>query len=165
MTIADSIFKQMGFYASLLLLAGTVGDIFGGCVSDFWAKWSDDLKKARRLVGAAGFLVSAVCMVPACLTTNPMTSCLALLRGDLCAGVDGGCFLGHHARHRRRFRGFGFVGHEYLRQPWRRYRLRIVGLSCRALWMERAVPGDGGLSVVGTVLYLRINASQRLQTS
>ena len=32
--IADSALKQMGFYASLPLLAGTVGDLAGGWISD-----------------------------------------------------------------------------------------------------------------------------------
>ena len=30
--------KQMGFYASLPLLAGTAGDLAGGWISDVWAK-------------------------------------------------------------------------------------------------------------------------------
>jgi MFS family permease len=84
--------QRMGFYASLLLLAGTVGDIFGGCLSDLWAKRSNDLKTARRAVGAAGFLVSALAMVPACLTKNPMTcvwlSCVAIFALESTVGVS-----------------------------------------------------------------------------
>ena len=65
---------QMGYYSSLLLLAGTVGDIFGGWISDIWAKKSGDLRTARRIVGAAGFFVSGLSILPACLTTNSMAS-------------------------------------------------------------------------------------------
>ena len=84
--------QKMGFYWSLLLLAGTVGDMFGGCISDFWAKRSHDLKAARRTVGAAGFMVSALSMVPACLTTDPMTcvwlSCVAIFALESTVGVS-----------------------------------------------------------------------------
>ncbi len=84
--------RQMGFYASLLLLAGTVGDILGGWISDRWARKSGDLKMARRMVGAVGFLAAGVCMVPASLTSNSMTcvwfSCLALFFLELTVGVS-----------------------------------------------------------------------------
>ena len=39
--------QKMGFLRELLLLAVTVGDIFGGCVSDTWAKKSNDSRKTR----------------------------------------------------------------------------------------------------------------------
>jgi sugar phosphate permease len=84
--------RKMGLYASLLLLAGTAGDILGGWISDLWAKQSDDLKTARRMVGAAGFLVSGLSMIPACLTKNSMTciwfSCLAIFALELTVGVS-----------------------------------------------------------------------------
>jgi len=45
--------RTMGFYATLPLLAGTVGDFFGGWVSDRIAHSSGNLRMARRLVGVA----------------------------------------------------------------------------------------------------------------
>ena len=77
--------KQMGFYASMPLLAGTVGDVFGGWFSDLLAKWSGDLKTARRLVGAGGFLAFGT--VYRTRMSHDKLACLgmAFLRGDVCA--------------------------------------------------------------------------------
>ena len=84
--------EQMGFYASLPLLAGTAGDIFGGATSDFWVKQFGNLKTARRAVGAAGFVLSAISIVPACLTSNSMASvwcfCLAMFALESTVGVS-----------------------------------------------------------------------------
>jgi sugar phosphate permease len=156
--------QQMGFYASLLLLAGTVGDIFGGCVSDFWAKKSNDLKKARRLVGAAGFFVSALAMVPACLTKNPMTcvwlSCVAIFALESTVGVSwaitldiGGDSAGSVCSVMNTCGNLGGA----IGSALSAYLVVMYGWSAPFLLMA-------GLSVVGTVLYLRINANQRLLT-
>jgi sugar phosphate permease len=156
--------QKMGFYASLLLLAGTVGDIFGGCISDFWAKKSNDLKKARRLVGAAGFLVSALAMVPACLTKNPMTcvwlSCVAIFALESTVGVSwaitldiGGDSAGSVCSVMNTCGNLGGA----IGSALSAYLVVMYGWSAPFLLMA-------GLSVVGTVLYLRINANQRLLT-
>src|ERR1700689_1654504 len=156
--------KQMGFYASLLLLAGTVGDIFGGCISDFWAKRSNDLKTARRLVGAAGFLVSALSMVPACLTKNPMTSvwlsCVAIFALESTVGVSwaitldiGGDSAGSVSSVMNTCGNFGGA----IGSALSAYLVVMYGWSAPFLVMA-------GLSVVAMVLYLRINANQRLLT-
>jgi MFS transporter, ACS family, glucarate transporter len=156
--------KQMGFYASLLLLAGTVGDIFGGCISDLWAKRSHDLKTARRLVGAAGFLVSALSMVPACLTTNPMTSvwlsCVAIFALESTVGVSwaitldiGGDSAGSVSSVMNTCGNFGGA----IGSALSAYLVVLYGWNAPFLVMA-------GLSAVGTVLYLRINANQRLLT-
>ena len=156
--------QRMGFYASLLLLAGTVGDIFGGCVSDFWAKKSHDLKKARRLVGAAGFLVSALAMVPACLTKDAMTcvwlSCVAIFALESTVGVSwaitldiGGDSAGSVCSVMNTCGNLGGA----IGSALSAYLVVMYGWSAPFLLMA-------GLSVVGTVLYLRINANQRLLT-
>jgi MFS transporter, ACS family, glucarate transporter len=84
--------RQMGFYASLPLLAGTAGDVLGGWISDLWAKRSGDLRIARRAVGATGFLLSGLCIVVACLTSNSLTcvwfSCLAMFFLEWTVGVS-----------------------------------------------------------------------------
>src|SRR6202522_3665108 len=84
--------RQMGFYASVPLLAGTVGDVFGVLFSDLLAKWSGNLKSARRIVGAGGFLLSALCIVPACLTNNSLVSvwlsCVAMFGMESTVGVS-----------------------------------------------------------------------------
>jgi MFS transporter, ACS family, glucarate transporter len=156
--------QKMGFYASLLLLAGTLGDIFGGCVSDFWAKKSNDLKKARRLVGAAGFLVSALAMVPACLTKNPMTcvwlSCVAIFALESTVGVSwaitldiGGDSAGSVCSVMNTCGNLGGA----IGSALSAYLVVMYGWNAPFLLMA-------GLSVVGTVLYTRINANQRLLT-
>ena len=164
MTIADSICNGWASTPSLLLLAGTVGDIFGGCISDFWAKWSNDLKTARRMVGAAGFLVSAVSMVPACLTTNSMTcvwlSCVAMFALESTVGVSwaitldiGGDSAGSVSSVMNTCGNLGGA----IASALSAYLVVLYGWNAPFLVMA-------GLSVVGTVLYLQINASQRLLT-
>jgi sugar phosphate permease len=66
--------KHMGMYASLPLLAGTAGDLLGGWMSDQWARRSGDLKRARRGVAVAGFLLAAAAILPATFTASPAAS-------------------------------------------------------------------------------------------
>jgi MFS family permease len=83
--------KQMGFYASLPLFAGAVGDLAGGWFSDRWLKRTHDIAMARRLVGSTGFLIAAAGIVPATLTNDPITSvmfsCLAMFGLELTVAV------------------------------------------------------------------------------
>src|SRR5262249_20581437 len=67
--------KQMGFYASMPLLAGTAGDLFGGWISDIWAKSSGNLKLARRGVAVLGFLLASGSILPATFTPSA-TNCV-----------------------------------------------------------------------------------------
>jgi MFS transporter, ACS family, glucarate transporter len=83
---------QMGFYASLPLLAGAAGDLLGGSISDRCAKRLGNLKLARRGVALAGFLLAAIFIVPATYTTNSVASvlysCGAVLGLELTVGVS-----------------------------------------------------------------------------
>ncbi|MGH9631524.1 MAG: MFS transporter, partial [Bryobacteraceae bacterium] len=83
---------QMGFYASLPLLAGTVGDLAGGWSSDIWLKRTGNLKLARRGVGVTGFSIAATGILLATYTDNSMASvwysCLALFGLELTVGVS-----------------------------------------------------------------------------
>jgi sugar phosphate permease len=84
--------QKMGLYASLPLLAGTIGDLCGGWISDILAKRIFDIRMARRVVAVAGFLLSAVSIVLATLTTDPLRSvfysCFAMLGMELTVGVS-----------------------------------------------------------------------------
>ncbi len=84
--------KQMGFYASLPLLAGTFGDLLGGVSSDFWLKRTGNLKMARRGVAVTGFLIAAAGIIPATLTTDSVLSvyfsCIAFFGLELTVGVS-----------------------------------------------------------------------------
>jgi sugar phosphate permease len=83
--------RTMGLYASLPLLAGTLGDLLGGSLSDLRARRSGNLAAARRGVGTAGFLLAVVGMLPATLTSDPEASvwytCLAVFGLELTVGV------------------------------------------------------------------------------
>ena len=84
--------KQMGFYASLPLLAGTLGDLAGGWLSDLVLRRTGRVTYARRIVGIAGFVIAALGILPATLTHNPQLSvafsCLAFGGLELTVGVS-----------------------------------------------------------------------------
>lgn len=83
--------KQMGFYASLPLIAGTAGDLIGGWASDRLAK-EIPLAMARRSVAVAGFLTAAAGIIPATLTKDPLLcvwfTCLAVFGLEVTVGVS-----------------------------------------------------------------------------
>lgn len=82
---------QMGLYASLPLLAGAGGDLFGGTISDRCARRFGDLKLARRLVAVAGFILAAIFILPATFTANStasvLYSCVAVFGLEVTVGV------------------------------------------------------------------------------
>jgi MFS family permease len=84
--------KEMGFYASLPLLAGVVGDFLGGWISDRWAHRAGDLRNPRRVVASLGFLLAAAAIVPAALTDDAYTSvvfnCIAFFGLEITVGVS-----------------------------------------------------------------------------
>ncbi len=84
--------KQMGFYASLPLFAGTIGDLLGGWISDWIGHRSGDLRFARKVVAMTGFLMAAAGILPATLTADPVLSvvfsCIAVFGLELTVGVS-----------------------------------------------------------------------------
>jgi MFS transporter, ACS family, glucarate transporter len=154
--------QQMGLYASLPLLAGTAGDALGGTISDLLAKRWGDLKAARRRIGAAGFLLSAVSIVPACLTSNPFTSvwlsCVAMFALEATVGVSwaltldiGGSWAGSVSAVMNTCGNIGGATASALSA----YLVMAYGWNAPFLVMA-------GLSIVATVLYLRIDATRRV---
>lgn len=83
--------QKMGLYASLPLLAGTLGDLCGGWISDLLARRSG-LKAARRGVAITGFVLAAISILFASLTADPIRSviysCFAMLGLELTVGVS-----------------------------------------------------------------------------
>ena len=61
---------KVGFFASMPLLAGVVGDTIGGVATDWLLKTTGSAKIGRRVVAITGLLGCAVCIVPAALTEN-----------------------------------------------------------------------------------------------
>jgi sugar phosphate permease len=70
--------KAMGRLASLPLLAGMVGDILGGSLTDTVYRKTGKLRLARRIVAAPAMLASGVCLIPAALTHHAGTAILCL---------------------------------------------------------------------------------------
>jgi len=84
--------KTMGFYASIPFLAGLLGDLTGGFVSDEILKRTGNLRFARRAVSVFGFWVSAVAVSLAAWVSDPLVSIawfsLALFALELTVGVS-----------------------------------------------------------------------------
>jgi MFS family permease len=84
--------KTMGLLASLPLLAGVIGDLAGGWLSDRVAVRTGNLKLARRSVAISGFLIAAAGILPATFAVSPAAcvaySCLALFGLELTVGVS-----------------------------------------------------------------------------
>ena len=84
--------KQMGFYASLPLLAGVFGDLAGGWFSDRILRLTGKPNVARRWVAIAGFLLSAAATVPAVLTRDAHVSvawyCVAFFGLEWTVGIS-----------------------------------------------------------------------------
>src|SRR5258707_9708100 len=69
---------KMGFYASLPLLAGVVGDTFGGWLTDKLLVKTNNLRFARRSVAIVAMLVRGTSILLAALTANPNTAVYCL---------------------------------------------------------------------------------------
>jgi len=82
---------QMGFYASLPLVAGAAGDLLGGTVSDRFAGHFGNLRVARRTVAFIGFVIAAVTIIPATYTSSStasvLYSCAAVFGLEITVGV------------------------------------------------------------------------------
>jgi len=82
----------MGLFASMPLMAGVLGDLAGGGVSDLLVKRGAGLKMARRLVAIFGFLVAGAMIPLAASIDDPALSigcfCLALFGLELTVGVS-----------------------------------------------------------------------------
>jgi MFS transporter, ACS family, glucarate transporter len=83
---------QMGFYAMLPLLAGTIGDLTGGWLSDILLRRTARINFSRRSVAIAGFLIGALSILPATLTHSPQLcvifSCFAFFGIEVTVGVS-----------------------------------------------------------------------------
>lgn len=82
----------MGLFASMPLMAGVLGDLAGGWVSDLMLKRGAGLKMSRRVVAVVGFLVAAIMIPLAASISDPVLSigcfCIALFGLELTVGVS-----------------------------------------------------------------------------
>jgi sugar phosphate permease len=83
---------KMGFYASLPLLAGVLGDLAGGWSSDMVLRATGKVNLARRWVAIPGFLLSGGATVPAVLAHDPRVSvafyCVAFFALEWTVGIS-----------------------------------------------------------------------------
>jgi sugar phosphate permease len=70
----------LGFWGSIPLIAGMLGDIVGGYLSDLILKRTGRAKLARRAIAAPGFLLAGVFVIPAAMVADATMSivCLAI---------------------------------------------------------------------------------------
>jgi MFS family permease len=84
--------KTMGWYASIPLTSAVLGNLAGGWLSDRIGHRTGNLKMARRSVAITGFLLAAVSIVPATLSSDIETSilltCLGVLGLEMTVGVS-----------------------------------------------------------------------------
>jgi len=96
---------HMGLFASVPLLAGVVGDVSGGWISDRILRATGRLALARRVVAITGFTLAAVAIPLATWSASPLVSvawfALAVLGLELTVGISwaltldmGGVFAG-----------------------------------------------------------------------
>jgi sugar phosphate permease len=82
---------QMGFYASMPMLAGAAGDLLGGSLSDRCAEKFGNLRAARCAVALGGFLLAAIFILPATFTSHSTSSvwysCVAVFGLEVTVGV------------------------------------------------------------------------------
>ena len=69
---------KMGYFASLPLLAGVVGDTAGGWVTDLLLVKTKNVKLARRSVAIVGMLGCGAFILPAAVTANSYTAVYCL---------------------------------------------------------------------------------------
>jgi MFS family permease len=154
--------KEMGFYASLPLLAGVIGDFLGGWISDRWAHRSGDLRNARRVVASLGFLLAAAAIVPAAITGDAYASvvfnCIAFFGLEITVGVSwaipldiGGDFAGSVSAVMNTAGNIGGAISPVL------LAYLVEGFGWNIPFLVAA-----GLCVLGAILFWRIDANRRI---
>ena len=153
--------KQMGFYASLPLIAGTLGDLAGGWMSDLLVGRLG-LKRARQSVAVLGFLMAAAAIVPATLTSDPMTcvwfTCAAVFALEVTVGVSwavpldiGGDYAGSVSAVMNMCGNIGGA-----------ISPALLAYLVRGYGWEVPFLVSSGLCVAAAILFLKIDATRRI---
>jgi len=153
---------EMGFFASLPLAAGVVGDIMGGVMSDAIIHRTGRIKFARSSVSIFGFLLAAICVPLAVLEPDRYISA-ALFAGavfglELVVGnawavtLDiGGSFAGSCSAV---MNTFGNIGGAIV--------ATATGFIVNAYGWNAAFYAVSTLAVVGAILFTQIDAGRKL---
>jgi sugar phosphate permease len=153
---------QMGFYASLPLFAGTIGDLAGGWFSDAVLKKTGNVNLARRWVAIAGFLLSAAATLPATLARDPKVSvafyCVAFFGLEWTVGISwalpldiGGDFAGSVSAVMNMFGNMGGA----ISSTVVTYAATLYGWNAPFIMTI-------ALSLIAAALYLKIDATRRI---
>jgi sugar phosphate permease len=153
--------KQMGFYASLPLIAGTMGDLAGGWVSDLLVGRLG-LKRARQSVAVSGFLMAGAAIVPATLTSDPMMcvwfTCAAVFALEVTVGVSwavpldiGGDYAGSVSAVMNMCGNIGGA-----------ISPALLAYLVRGYGWEVPFLVSSGLCVAAAILFLKIDATRRI---
>ena len=153
---------QMGFLASLPLLAGTAGDLLGGWCSDIVLKKTQKPNLARRWVAIAGFLACAAATVPAALASSVETSvafyCVAFFSLEWTGGISwavpldiGGDFAGSVSAFMNMCGNIGGA-----------ISATVLGYLVGAYGWNVPFLVTSGLCAVAALLYLRIDSTRRI---
>ncbi len=153
---------QMGIYASFPLLSGVVGDLAGGWFSDHVLRRTGNVNLARRWVAIAGFILSAAATVPAVLVHDPKVSvacyCVAFFGLEWTVGISwavtldiGGDYAGSVSAVMNML---GNVGGAVA--------ATVVTYTAAHYGWNVPFLMTAGLCLIAAVLYLKIDASQRV---
>jgi MFS transporter, ACS family, glucarate transporter len=153
---------EMGFFASLPLAAGVVGDICGGLISDAIIHRTGRIKFARQSVAIVGFLLAAACIPLA--VAEPGRYLSAVLFGVAVFGLElvvgnawavtldiGGNFAGSCSAV---MNTFGNIGGAIV--------ATATGFIVKAYGWNAAFYAVAALAVVGALLFTQIDAGRKL---
>jgi MFS transporter, ACS family, glucarate transporter len=153
---------QMGFYASLPLLAGMAGDLLGGWITDWLLKRTGNVTRSRRIVGIAGFLGAAIGIIPATLTADPYAcvawSCLAFGALEMTVAVSWAIPLDIAGD----FAGSTSAVMNSAGNMFGAFASTVTGFFVEAYGWNGPFFVAAGLSVIGALLYSRIDASKKI---
>jgi sugar phosphate permease len=154
--------KEMGFYASLPLFAGTLGDLLGGWLSDVRLRRTGRLQRARQSVAILGFLIASAGIIPATLSSSSIAcvwyTCIAFFGLELTVGVSwavaldiGGDFAGSVSAVMNMCGNLGGA-----------LSTTILGYLLRSFGWNTPFLVASGLCLLGAVLFLKIDAGKRI---
>jgi len=154
--------KEMGFFASLPLAAGVIGDICGGVFSDLIIHKTGRIKFARQSVAIFGFLLAAICIPLAIHEPDRYLS--AALFGGAVFGMElvvgnawavtldiGGSFAGSCSAV---MNTFGNIGGAII--------ATVTGFIVKAYSWDAAFYVVVALAVLGALLFTQIDAGRKL---
>ncbi|HLI82784.1 MAG TPA: MFS transporter [Bryobacteraceae bacterium] len=153
---------KMGFYASLPLLAGVLGDLAGGSFSDMVLRATGKVNLARRWVAVAGFVVSGAATIPAVLARDPRVSvafyCAAFFALEWTVGISwaipldiGGDFAGSVSAVMNSLGNLGGA----LSAP-------VVTYIARGMGWNVPFYATSALCAIAVLLFLKIDASRKI---